>query len=344
MSDLVQVQKIADKAIAIMQQNKVAPTPENYEIWFNYARAANKELVEEIEKICRQNVDFTPEVTEYLHEKYLVDNKSSDHRDAAEDTSAMLSQMLQMINKFKGDTDSYNEKLGEQTDRLSQSTNKAASDELLQEIVAQLKEIQAAGADFTAQLEESKKEAEQLRKTLQQVKNESKRDFLTGLYNRRALDEALIECTKEAEANIQDLCLLMIDIDHFKPFNDKWGHQIGDEVLKTVAKALTQSVRGNDVVARYGGEEFSVLLRETPIQGAKIVAENIRKKIANSRLKRKDSGDELDPITVSIGISAYHVGEDDTIPGLIKRADDALYEAKAAGRNRVIVAKNMVTA
>lgn len=341
MSDSEKIQRIAEKTLAVMQENKVAPSPENYQVWFNYVAAENKELVSEIEKIRAQKVAFTPQVAEYLHDKYLVSHEARDKD--AQDTSAMLSQVLQMINKFKGETDSYNEKLGEQTDKLSASAADGASSELLEEIVGQLREIRETGANFTAQLEESRKEAEQLRQTLQQVKNESQHDFLTGVYNRRALDEFLIECTQDAEANIKDLCLLMIDIDHFKPFNDKWGHQIGDEVLKTVAKALTKCVRGSDIVARYGGEEFSVLLRETPVTGAKIVAENIRKSIAGSRLKRKDSGSELDKITVSIGIAVYHVGEEDTVPYLIKRADDALYEAKKAGRNRVIVAKHLVS-
>ena len=133
--------------------------------------------------------------------------------------------------------------------------------------------------------------------------------------------------------------MLLVDIDHFKQFNDTYGHQIGDEVLKIVARALTRSVRGQDVVARYGGEEFAVLLPETPINGAHIVAENIRKLIADNRLKRKNSTEDLGQITVSIGATRFRFGmhENDNVPYFIQRADEALYKAKKAGRNKVIL-------
>ena len=129
------------------------------------------------------------------------------------------------------------------------------------------------------------------------------------------------------------LCLLIIDIDHFKKFNDVHGHIVGDEVLRFVAKNIQKLIRGNDYVSRFGGEEFTVILPKTPLLGAMTVAENIRTSFAKLKLERKGKSVQLGTITVSIGVAQYRPGE--SIETLIKRADQALYFAKNAGRNRV---------
>ncbi|MEQ1790285.1 MAG: GGDEF domain-containing protein [Rickettsiales bacterium] len=126
----------------------------------------------------------------------------------------------------------------------------------------------------------------------------------------------------------------MIDVDNFKMFNDKFGHLLGDEVLKIVARTLTDTLKGRDVVARFGGEEFVVFLPETPIEGAMRVAEMIRAGIAGKGLKRKDTGETFGSITVSLGVSRFR-HDDDTLLTLIKRADEALYSSKNNGRNQV---------
>jgi diguanylate cyclase len=133
---------------------------------------------------------------------------------------------------------------------------------------------------------------------------------------------------------------LIIDIDHFKKFNDKYGHIVGDEVLKFVAKNIRKVVRGNDLVARIGGEEFAVILPETPLMGAVTVGENVRTSIARLKLERKGKTEKLETITVSIGAAQYQPGE--SLENFVNRADQALYSAKNAGRNRV-TAESMIS-
>ena len=125
----------------------------------------------------------------------------------------------------------------------------------------------------------------------------------------------------------------MLDVDHFKRFNDTYGHLLGDKVLKLIGRVLKASVKGKDLAARFGGEEFAILLPDTPLSGALSLAESIRKAIEKSKIKRMDTGEAIGNITISIGAARYHSGE--SINSLIDRSDAALYLSKKQGRNRV---------
>lgn len=165
-----------------------------------------------------------------------------------------------------------------------------------------------------------------------QYKREGSSDGLTGLNNRRWLDAALpaeiARCIRDGKA----LSVVMVDVDHFKRFNDRHGHLNGDVVLRAVAQTMVDNVRPSDMLARFGGEEFIALLPSTPVQGATLVAERLRKAVADSVVLARD-GTPLPSVTVSLGIAAWRVPQDG--PALIAAADAALYRAKRQGRNRV---------
>ncbi|MGE8186245.1 sensor domain-containing diguanylate cyclase [Pseudomonas sp. NPDC086278] len=160
-------------------------------------------------------------------------------------------------------------------------------------------------------------------------------DALTGVANRRTLDQTLRHEWFRAQRSGKPLSVMMIDADHFKAFNDRHGHQGGDEALRALAKVINANVRRpGDLVARYGGEEFSVILAETDDAGAQQIAQNIRVAVEQLPLV---AGDET-PITVSIGISTWTTDKEISLEQLLFMADKALYQAKEGGRNRVVVA------
>ena len=156
-------------------------------------------------------------------------------------------------------------------------------------------------------------------------------DGLTQVHVKRYLLEALDKELMRARRHMRDLSFLMLDIDHFKKINDVHGHLAGDYVLKEVARIIQQRIRRDEVLARYGGEEFAIILPETTLEGAHALAEGLREKIEESRFVFQS---ETIRVTISIG-GAMLQDSDRTSLDLIKRADEKLYEAKRAGRNRV---------
>ena len=166
------------------------------------------------------------------------------------------------------------------------------------------------------------------------------RDALTGLYNRRFFDESsqrevMRAVREQAKGDYAGLAMMMIDIDHFKLFNDQHGHEVGDEVLREVALVLQGQTRGSDVAARYGGEEFTIVLPDITATLALERAQQVCQEV--EKLVLHPSGKDVGTVTVSIGLSHFPA-HGSTVEALLSAADKALYEAKNAGRNRVVVA------
>jgi diguanylate cyclase len=204
---------------------------------------------------------------------------------------------------------------------------------VIQSVVAETQEMIARTDHLERELNRSTAEITELRKLVEDVSREAMTDALTGIGNRKQFDQRLKQLIADALEQGGDLSLLMLDIDHFKTFNDTWGHQFGDEVLRLVARTLIEGIKGRDQAARYGGEEFGILLPGTRLVDAAKLAEHLRENIATKAVIKRDTREKLGTVTMSIGVSCYRPGE---APALfVERADVALYRAKQAGRNRV---------
>jgi diguanylate cyclase len=328
--------QFAKMALSLMEEHAVSPTPENYAVWFNYSLGDNIALNREINSILSNNLGFTEENNSYLYHKYIISNRNQKVLDdTTVNTQKILSEALRVVNDFSGQTKNYNQDTDKYLENISRDFGDSTDVKtIFKELIAATSSLRESGEQMSTKLEESTREISSLRKNLQQVTVEAQRDFLTGVFNRKSFERFVDEQMLIATENKTELCLLMIDVDNFKMFNDKFGHLLGDEVLKIVARTLTDTLKGRDVVARFGGEEFVVFLPETPIEGAMRVAEMIRAGIAGKGLKRKDTGETFGSITVSLGVSRFR-HDDDTLLTLIKRADEALYSSKNNGRNQV---------
>jgi diguanylate cyclase len=190
-------------------------------------------------------------------------------------------------------------------------------------------------------LEEKRAQISALRSALVETRELSARDSLTGVYTRRRFDSALAKEVSEAKRNFAALSLIMADIDDFKKFNDTYGHLIGDEILKGVAKIISTNVKRRDTVARFGGEEFAILLPETSVDGAVSVAEEIRGRLHNTKWTLR-GGPQIEVVTASFGVA--ELAAVDSAEDLLQRADAKLYEAKFSGRNRVVSSSDAAAA
>lgn len=209
--------------------------------------------------------------------------------------------------------------------------------QILQEANAELGKLNLTYEQLVIEYKTAKESAEKLARELEDANRKLRKlattDGLTELYNHRTFQDLLERRVNEANRHRRDLALILLDLDHFKSINDRYGHPVGDAVLKVVSNTLSKLSRSEDILARYGGEEFAMILPETDIKGAVHLAERIRKTIANQAIGIK--GISLQ-VTVSLGVSAKPAarGNCDKSP-LIEAADKALYMAKQSGRNRL---------
>ena len=323
-----------ERAMATMNSLHVMPIPQHYSIFFACASGQPSELVAAVDKAIAEKTSFSEEFLTSLYHKHIADPQARAMEDTATNAKRILGEIMQNVQSFAGETDALTKEVSSQMETMDDETSVEVIRMLANTLIQGAQNMQNNSDTMTQRLAGAQQQIADLREHLARVMTESERDFLTGTYNRKAFDRRLDDAIAHAKSEKSDLTLLMLDIDHFKHFNDNFGHLIGDEVLKIVARTLIDTLKGMDCVARYGGEEFAVILPNTPLRGGAVVGEAIRKSIASKELKRKTTGENFGVITVSVGVASFRPNAD-TASTLIGRADAALYMSKNSGRNRV---------
>jgi len=309
--------------------------PRNFEIWYQYATGYNPELNHAINEMLAQKGALSDAEIDQIYSTYLSHDRLSDRIDSVGSRmTTEIKQVLDMIDTAASSATSYSASLADASERLQGASDGASLRLVIERLVVGAKEMEANNKRLEARLSASRQEVEQLHQNLEVVRTESLTDPLTTLANRKFFDSELAKAIAEGKQDGEPLSLLMCDVDHFKSFNDKYGHVTGDQVLRLVAIAMKQNVKGQDIAARYGGEEFAVALPKTALRSATTVADHIRRAVMTKELMKRSSGERLGRVTISIGVALLRA--DDTAHSLIERADGCLYAAKHNGRNRVI--------
>ena len=241
---------------------------------------------------------------------------------------------MSLISDALGMSASYDATLSGATQQLTDAHTREQVKAIAETLLASTRQMHNTNKALQDRLSLSKAEISNLHQSLEAIRAESLTDPLTGLGNRKHFDQSIEAAVQTALANGEPLSLMMFDIDHFKSFNDNYGHLTGDQVLRLVGMSLKQTIKGQDITARYGGEEFAVVLPNTALRQALTVADHIRRAVMSKELKKKSSGEILGRVTISVGVSMLKPGDD--TDALIERADACLYAAKRNGRNRVI--------
>ncbi|MGB1077140.1 MAG: GGDEF domain-containing protein [Bdellovibrionales bacterium] len=329
------VNKIGQEAWEKIQKEKLAPTPEIFHVWYAYCEGKSPDISHAVEMLKAKKGPIKDDDVVSIYRQF-IDDRRQEHVVKSAGT-----QVYDTVIGLSTRIDELNENNRARGDRISQVTQSISVKDnsvkkILDTVVDDTKKILDDNTLLAQELDKSKMEMMALQQDLENVKREAATDSLTGLLNRKSFDESLEQISEASAKESKPFSLLMIDIDHFKKFNDTYGHQVGDQVLRLVASTLKKGVKGGDIVARYGGEEFGVILPNTPKESALKVAEHLRENVSSKDIINRGTGKVLGQIRLSVGVAESKKKED--LEDMIERADKALYKAKNMGRDQVIVA------
>jgi len=332
--DVAKAIELLKRTLPELNKRNIASTPNNYAIWYEYVTGENKQLVNAVQELDKANTIYNTEILQALYNEFISDAHEAAVNQLSKSVREIIHDFLSKVSKEGQDLNQYAQTLARVSDRVENINHIDDIKELVQLLLSETKKREEATQSMQSMLENMSLEMKKLRAEVAKLNSEATTDSLTRVNNRRAFDievEGLISLSKSAS---KPLCLVLIDIDHFKAFNEKFGHSIGDKVLRFVASLIKNNIKGNDSVARFSGEQFAVLLPETKLEGAVSVAENIREKLAKQTLSDSAAKIELGTISASLGVTSYQPGE--SSDNFINKANIALSEAKNSGRNKVV--------
>jgi diguanylate cyclase len=327
--------QIAEQALDRIKALGLPATPASFELWYAYASGEHPELAAEINRRLAQNGAISGAEADRLYESFLAVPVVAQRTEVAgAQLSDEVDQVVAMIEGAIGATQRYGDDLAGGRHAIIPAIDRDTLRLIVEGLVHSTREAEQENDALGVTLRRSRQRIDFLRDDLHAAQNASLTDALTGLPNRRHFDQLLNATVIETRQSGKPFALLMCDIDHFKQYNDKYGHLTGDDVLRLVAQEIRKSLKGHDIVARFGGEEFAIILQQTTISDAALVADHLRAAVLARKVVKRSTGEDLGRITVSIGVAEYRTGE--PAEQLIERADACLGEAKIGGRNRVV--------
>ncbi|HVX12606.1 MAG TPA: GGDEF domain-containing protein [Pirellulales bacterium] len=323
----------ATLAIDLLKRSEIPPYPQFYELLYTYATGVNPSLNARINALFRDG-DPSVDLAEALYNEFLRAHDVNERISSVSERMSMrIAEVHDAIDSAMISANAYSGSLQAAHGDLEGEINSDTVRTMAARLLKETRRMQDTNRQLEQKLDASRDDIANLKRTLDEVRRESLLDPLTKIYNRKYFDDGLLQSIANASESGQPLCLLLVDIDHFKRFNDTYGHQTGDQVLRLVAMTLKSNIKGKDIVARYGGEEFAAILPSTDLEGAVILADNIRKAIQAKELLKRSTNEKLGRITASFGVALFRA--DESPSSFIERADRCLYAAKHAGRNRV---------
>lgn len=321
------------QTIPLLLKHKIPAIPTNYALWYTYVANKTPALTSVLDKVIEHNIPLSIARTEDLYRTHVAEEQEVSVWELRQSLDAMVIELSQSVQDTRLETNSFKSTMDTCMDDLAKVEKEGLSVEevmdLVRTLVQQTKRIRGTTLSFNSALIDAEQEIVRLRSQLQHSQHQALYDALTGLCNRRYFDEELA-----THALKPDLCLILVDLDHFKAINDSHGHVMGDLVLKATAKKLQAMCRDGSQAFRFGGEEFAVIMPNSSLSTARQVAESMRRSVEKIGVRDKRSGEILGGITASFGVAKMQQGMNPL--GLIELADKYLYDAKNLGRNRVL--------
>ncbi len=333
--------EILRQALPLMSRQRAAFHPLSFTLWYEHIAGMNPELTRILEARLASSVALTDDDVQRLYAQLIAARDVKVLEELQQRLRAVLEDTAQSAATASAEAAEFDRELQNHMSQLSAQMDEAALRKVIGELVQDAQRMHGVAFELSRKLESSTREVTSLTESLQRTQSETQLDSLTGLKNRRGLERAIEDLLRD-QAGLTGSALLLADIDGFKSINDTFGHVLGDKVIRSVAHVLQTSIKGRDVAARFGGDEFAVLLPQTTLAGAAILAEQIRESVARGRIHRADGRESIGEVTLSVGVAVAELGE--SMEGLIERADAAMFVAKRAGRNRVSLASDVAAA
>lgn len=323
-----------EAALNHIKRNGLPAFPRHYELWYAYSAGLNCVLNQTVNEILRARGRVSLEELQDIYQRFMAPNRLGER---VEEVSAGINFEIETISSAVDHsieaTQKYATTLNSASHQLGASKDPNRIQAIVLELVQKTNETETINRELEGQLADSRCQIDELQQNLDAIRFESLSDELTTLANRKHFDQSIERLLREAQSGKQSFALVMTDIDYFKLFNDNFGHQTGDQVLRLVGLSVKQMVRAADIPCRYGGEEFGILLPGATLEQARLIAESIRTAVMSKDLVKRSTGENLGNITISAGVSSWQPG--DSTLSIIERADEALYAAKHCGRNKV---------
>jgi len=325
-----------DAVLALLQRAQVPPVPPFYKLCYDYLAGVKSLDTMRAGAMLEAPPDQAGATREQLYRDFVAPYEQNQPLTRIAATMIVRIKALETL-IVQSQTASRN-----QASDLADASLDLQADEidagLIVEWVGRLQAtqaaLQAANAALSSELEQSGEVFKSARNELQALSQSIQLDPVTGIANRAGVNMALAAALEHLAHNGGQLALALIDVDNFKALNDSYGHQVGDEILRVVGRALLAATRDGDIIGRMGGDEFILVIRDEDLAGAKLIAERVRRSVVDCDLSRVLGKGVVGGVTASIGIALY--GKGDSLPSVYERADQNLFEAKRSGRNQVV--------
>ncbi len=324
-----------NEVLALIDRCGLNATPENYQLFHAYVHGQKPDLTKELGKLLKDKT-IDQDTCSTLHAKYFGDTELANKTlEAGGKISAEMEAILRMLAAAERSAAEYGKTLSGASDILEEPGDAKTLKSLVDTLLQATAKMQRHTQELENRLNTTTEEVNTLRDNLEQVRAEAMTDALTGIANRKRFDECMRRLCGDAEFDNKPLSLVLCDIDNFKRFNDTWGHQTGDQIIRFVASCLQRNTAKHHLVARYGGEEFAIIMPDTEAPDALEIADTIRAIVESKKLLRKSTNEDLGTVTISLGVAS--LADNDQVEDLIERADRALYSSKHAGRNKATI-------